>query len=50
MYYYSGADVGNNILTKIERFIYETDVLPFKIAKGSLIENEELEMSDLMKE
>ena len=35
-FYFSREDVGENILTRIERFVYDEDPLPYKIEKGSL--------------
>ena len=39
-FYYSREDVGNNLVVKIERYIWDVDPLSFKMKEGSLQEAE----------
>lgn len=50
IFYFSRNDVGKDILVRIEHYIYGSEALPFKVAKGSLIRDEEMEMIDSMGE
>lgn len=43
MYFSSKEDLGNSSLIKIERYFYDTDVLPFKFTMGSIIVHDEVD-------
>lgn len=46
MFYSSNKGLGNNRLIKIERYFYDTDELPFKFTKESIIVRDEIDVND----